>query len=230
MNKLLLIMPLLALTSCASLMPDTAETGQTSTTSVPEVADAQTSAERPVAAPSQFQPARFAGHSQDYIVQSPADKITIQHFVRGMMQEMVMAMQDVNEQTPVAVASFLYLDTDYNTGNMLGNQVAESFMHELHNFGVKVLDYKLTDYIRVTETGDLVHSRNYEELGGTLAARYAVGGTLTKHKDGVMINARMVEFESKVVVASAQSLVPAKIINALMPSVEANTTPLIKGR
>lgn len=227
MKKILITMPLLALTNCSSV-PVQLKSEQATTASQPAVYN--TLSERPVAAPSQFQPVSFSSLSQNAIAHSPADKLTIQHFVRGMVQEMVISMQDVNEQTPVAVASFLYLDTDYSEGTMLGNQVAESFMHELHNFGVKILDYKLTNYIRVTPTGDLVHSRNYEELGGTLQARYALGGTLTKHKDGVLVHARMVEFETKVVVASAQTLMPANIINALQSSGATKTMPLIKGR
>ncbi len=63
---------------------------------------------------------------------------------------MVENLQYVSEQTPLAVSSFIFLDEDYNDGSLLGNQIAESFMHELHSFGVPVIDFKTTDYMRVT--------------------------------------------------------------------------------
>lgn len=223
MKTYLLGIPVLALTACGMSQADSSPSQQL------QPANVTMMKEREVPAPAQFQPAQFISMAPD-TGSRPVDNITIQHYVRGMMQDMLIGMQGVTEQTPVAVASFLYLDTEYNEGTMLGNQIAESFMHELHNSGMTVLDFKVTDYIRVTNSGDLVLSRNYEELGGNLAARYALGGTLTKHKDGVLINARMVQFDSKVVVASAQSLVPGQVIDALLPSVKANNMPLIRGR
>lgn len=227
MKKLIFSLPILVLAGCSSLSSTTSEADSAAQDSL--TAQTNTVAERAVPAPSAFQPTRFVTLANPEADSGTIDKITIQHYIRGMMQEMVMSMQDVSEQTPVAVASFLYLDTEYEQGTMLGNQIAESFMHELHNFGVKVIDFKLTDYIRVTPSGDLVHSRNYEELSESMSAQYAVGGTITKHKDGVLINARMVQFDNKVVVASAQALVPSRIINALLPSANMKSVSLIKG-
>ncbi|MBZ9610184.1 FlgO family outer membrane protein [Rheinheimera maricola] len=224
MKTILLSMTMLTLTACST--PPSASQQPKPHMSVNAERPAK---ERAVATPAQFQPAKFVSIMPDNS-RDTVDRITIHHYIRGMMQDMLIGMQSVTEQTPVAVASFLYLDTDYNQASMLGNQIAESFMHELHNAGITVLDFKVTDYIRVTNTGDLVLSRNYEELGGNLAARFAVGGTLANHKDGILINARMVQFDSKVVVASAQSLVPRQVIDALLPSEVVNTTPLIKGR
>ena len=213
-------------TSGVNSDPENAQTRQTST-----LASTPALLERPVAAPEMFQPATFKAKSADDVSmeQRPRQTVTIQHYVRGLMQEMVISMQDMSEQTPVAVASFVFLDSDFNQGNLLGNQIAESFIHELHNFGVKVVDYKVTDYIRVTPQGDFVHSRNYEELGSNLPAQYAVGGTLSRHRDGVLINARMVDFESKAVIATAQSLIPNKVINALQPSLAVYSMPVLKG-
>lgn len=213
-------------TSGVNSNPETTQNKQ-----APTLASTPALLERPVAAPEMFQPSTFKVKSADDVSleQGQRQTVTIQHYVRGLMQEMVISMQDISEQTPVAVASFVFLDSDFNQGNLLGNQIAESFIHELHNFGVKVVDYKVTDYIRVTPQGDFVHSRNYEELGGTLPAQYAVGGTLSRHRDGVLINARMVDFESKAVIATAQSLIPNKVINALQPSLAVYSMPVLKG-
>ena len=88
----------------------------------------------------------------------------INHYVRGIMQDLVENLQYVNDKTPIAVSSFVYLDVDHNSTTLLGNQLAESFIHEPHTFGVPVVDFKTTDYMRVTPSGDYVFSRDYLEL------------------------------------------------------------------
>jgi TolB-like protein len=147
-------------------------------------------------------------------------KQNINFYVRGLMQDLVSNLQYVNSTTPVAVVSFVMLDSDYNQANLLGNQIAESLMHEIHKFGIPVIDFKTTDYIMVTPQGDFAFTRDYEEVNPSMPARYIVGGTMVKHQGGYLINARIVGIESKAVVASAQSFIPSKVADALLISTE----------
>ena len=150
-------------------------------------------------------------------------KHNINYYVRGLMQDLVANLQYVNSTTPVAVVSFVMLDSDYSQANLLGNQIAESLMHEIHKFGIPVIDFKTTDYIRVTETGDFAFTRDYEEVNPSMPARYIVGGTMVKHQGGYLINARIVGIESKAVVASAQSFIPSSVTNALITTAIPNS-------
>lgn len=228
MKTLLVTLPTLLLTGCSSLYTVSAPEKQAESSDSLYRQELSVM-ERPVATPSAFQPGKFTTPSPDATGTSNHSPVTIQHYVRGLMQEMVVSMSNVTEQTPVAVASFVYLDTDLNQGSLLGNQIAESFVHELHNFGVLVVDFKMTGYLSVTPQGDFVHSRDVADLEGEMSAQYALGGTLSRHKDGILVNARMIEFGSKMVVASAQSLIPTHVIRALQPSLATNNMPLIKG-
>ena len=153
----------------------------------------------------------------------------INHYVRGIMHDLVENMQYVTHQTPIAVASFVFLDSDYNSSSILGNQIAESFVHEVHKFGIPVVDYKTSDYIRVTPTGDYVFSRDFLDLSGDAPIKYILGGTLTKHYDGYLINARVVGIDSKAVVASAQAMIPRHIADSLERSSLNDGIPLISG-
>lgn len=146
----------------------------------------------------------------------------INFYARGLMQDLIANLQYVNTSTPVAVTSFVMLDSDYNESNLLGNQLAESLIHEVHKFGIPVIDFKTTGFIRITEQGDFAFSKDYEDFSGDLPARYIISGTLSKHKDGYIVNARIVGLESKAVVASAQSFIPKEIANALLTSSEKN--------
>lgn len=140
----------------------------------------------------------------------------INYYVRGLMQDLVANLQYVNSTTPVAVVSFVMLDSNYNDANLLGIQIAESLIHEVHKFGIPVIDFKTTGYIRVTEQGDFAFSKDYEDFTGDMPARYIVGGTMLKHTDGYLINARIVGVKSQAVVASAQSFIPNSVSDPIL--------------
>lgn len=139
-------------------------------------------------------------------------------YVKNMTQDLISNMEYVSDKTPVAVTHFALLDSDLQATNLLGQQMAESFVHELHKFRIPVIDYKATDYIRVTDAGDFLLSRDYLELNSSLPLEYVLTGTMTKHQGGFLVNARILGIESRAVVASAQTLVPFYVVDALIPS------------
>lgn len=139
-------------------------------------------------------------------------------YVKNLTQDLISNMEYVSAKTPMAVTHFALLDSDLQQTNLLGQQMAESFVHELHKFRVPVLDFKATDYIRVTEQGDFLLSRDYLDLNSSLPIEYVLTGTMAKHQGGVMVNARILGIESRAVVASAQMLIPFYVVDALIPS------------
>lgn len=154
----------------------------------------------------------------------------INHYVRGIMQELVNNLQYVTSSTPMAVSSFVFVDGAFDQASLLGNQIAESFIHEIHQFGIPVIDIKASDFIRITEQGDFVLTRDYLEVSATQPIEYVVTGTLAKHQGGYLVNARVVGMKSKAVVGSAQGFLPAEIANALLNSGKpAEGVKLIKG-
>lgn len=146
----------------------------------------------------------------------PAPQRTINFYVRGLMQDLIGNLQFVNERTPVAVTSFVLLDSHFNETNLLGNQIAESLIHEIHKFGIPVLDFKTSNEINVSEHGDFIFSREATKLNLDLPVHYVFAGTMVKHQGGYLINARVVGVNSKAVVASAQTFIPSEISNALI--------------
>jgi TolB-like protein len=139
-------------------------------------------------------------------------------YVKNMTQDLIANMEYVNDKTPIGVTHFALLDTNLQQTDLLGRQMAESFVHELHKFRVPVIDFKATEYIRITEDGDFVLSRDYLELSSSLPIEYVLTGTMTKHQGGVLVNARILGMQSRAVVASAQMLVPFYVVDALIPS------------
>jgi len=157
----------------------------------------------------------FQAPQKDKNVYVQIQNHNINHYVRGISHSLIENLQYVNANTPLAVSSFVLLDGDYFDSDLLGNQIAESFMHEIHKFGIPVIDFKLTDYFRVTKKGDFILSRDFLELQPDLPIQYVLTGTLVKHEAGHLLNARIVGIKSKAVVASAQGFLPEYITGAL---------------
>jgi len=137
-------------------------------------------------------------------------------YVNAMSQRLVSSSHYVNADTPIGVASFVPLD-DFKSTDVFGMQLAESFVYEMQQNGFSVIDYKTTGFIRVTPEGDFVYSRNVNELSKRLPIEYLLVGTFSKSTNGVLVNVRIVGAQSKVVVASAQELIPNEIYQSKVP-------------
>ncbi|AZQ85542.1 hypothetical protein EKO29_17020 [Colwellia sp. Arc7-635] len=159
--------------------------------------------------------------NDDFYRSSYADKQEIDSFdlprhaindvVKGLAYQMLESSSFVNPKTPIAIASFVDLKNLEST-NWLGNQLSESFVHEMQRHGLVVIDFKTTGHIRVTEDGDYVFSRDWKELPERQIIDYVVTGTMMQQGEGILVNARMIGMQSRVVVATAQSFIPAWVV------------------
>lgn len=143
----------------------------------------------------------------------------INDVVKGLAFQMLESSSFVNPKTPIAVASFVDLK-DLESTNWLGNQIAENFVHELQRHGMIVVDYKTTGHIRVTKDGDYAFSRDWKELPERQIIDYVVSGTMMEQEGGILINARMIGMQSRVVVATAQSFIPKWVVGEVVMRAE----------
>ena len=60
-------------------------------------------------------------------------------YVKALTQDLIANMEYVTNKTPVGVTHFALLDSDLQQTNLLGQQMAESFVHELHKFHIPVI-------------------------------------------------------------------------------------------
>jgi len=159
------------------------------------------------------QNARMAGMSPASY--KPESAVTVNHYVQSMMHDLAANLEVLSTTFNLGVTSFVYLDGDYQQGDLLGNQLSEAFMHEATQFGIAVTDFKTTDYIRVTPTGDFTFSRDFLELTQQYPISVVLGGTLVRHQNGVLVNARMINVNDKKVLATAQTFIPQAVVQAL---------------
>ncbi|SFC26021.1 FlgO family outer membrane protein [Pseudoalteromonas denitrificans] len=140
----------------------------------------------------------------------------IQSFVKKISGELLENLKYVSDETPLAVSSFVMLDGELMDSDIVGRQISESFIHEIYKAGIPVIDFKVTDYMRVTPDGDFILSRDFLELKDNLPIQYVLVGTLVRHRSGHIVNVRIVGIRSKAVVASAQGFIPEYITAGLI--------------
>ncbi|WP_375750995.1 FlgO family outer membrane protein [Vibrio sp. HN007] len=133
---------------------------------------------------------------------------TLDFFVESMTEDLVVTNTSISARTPIAVASFVDLQHMDST-NWLGNTVSEAFIHQLQQRGFKVVDFKTTGSIRVTEQGDFAISRDWNDLMQEQQIQFVLTGTMLRQEGGVIVNARVVGLQSRIVVATAQGFLPA---------------------
>ena len=158
------------------------------------------------------------GHQEEKIVaEAPVEMISMGGYINEVTQSMadqLIRNTDIMQfsQNPVAITSFVNLE-DFDETNRVGEIVAENMVHELQVRGHRVVDFKMTPYIRVTPEGDFVRSREVEELARKQNINIILTGTYVYHNDGLVINARMIDLESSVVLSSAQGSVPGWFVD-----------------
>jgi TolB-like protein len=142
--------------------------------------------------------------------------LTINEYSRALVHELMSNHRAAEETGMVGVTDFTYVDSGLDQGSVLSNHLSEAIMYDLLKFGVAVLDYKVTDYIRVTPSGDFALSRDFNELSAELPIRFVVTGTMTAHKSGVLLNARLIRIDTKQVISAARTFVPESVVSAVI--------------
>lgn len=117
---------------------------------------------------------------------------------------------------PIAVASFVNLDDSLQNTDTLGIQLAESFINDLQQIGLPVMDHKLTGQLNVNDRGDFVFSRDSSQLNNELKIGYVLTGTMKKNNRGLVVNARIINFKTNAVIASSSKFLPNLLIEDLL--------------
>ncbi|ASM50809.1 hypothetical protein PESP_a2923 [Pseudoalteromonas espejiana DSM 9414] len=141
---------------------------------------------------------------------------TLVNYVEQMALDLVDTLESEaqdNNSINIAVTTIVDLDASLNKSNQLGNQIAESFIHQLQKFGYGVVDFKTMSTIDVSNRGDFVLSRDIEKLSESSMANYVLAGTLIYRPNGVAVNTRVINVHSKHVVATSRKLIPLYVLN-----------------
>ncbi|MBU3023309.1 hypothetical protein KO518_16045 [Aestuariibacter sp. A3R04] len=115
----------------------------------------------------------------------------------------------------IGVTSFVRLNRSLQEPTVMGNQLSELLIAELQQYGLGVVDFKVTDDLVITPYGDIAMGREGDKLARKMHMDHLLTGTLIEEARGVRVNARIVSTQNKQVVASTSLLIPAFIVTQL---------------
>ncbi|MBT5372586.1 MAG: hypothetical protein HOL17_12835 [Gammaproteobacteria bacterium] len=129
-------------------------------------------------------------------------------------------------ESTVVVASIVSLENPDET-NRIGLALSNSLTHALQVRDYRAIDFHLRKALQVTQGGDFVTSNQVNQLRNSFDITYMVTGTLSEHSDGLIITMRMVDWETGVVVSTAESHLTTVEYFGLMSDMEINR-PVVK--
>jgi TolB-like protein len=149
-----------------------------------------------------------AGQIVQYVESNYNDAGQVNQIVSDLSEQLTMNKNFANIKDPIiAITSFVCLD-NFKATTRLSNILSENLIHEMQVRGYKVVDFKMMTNIKVDKDGDFLLSRDIEELRNSLELNYALTGTYTDYKDGTVINARIINLNTLVVLSTAQAFIP----------------------
>jgi len=137
----------------------------------------------------------------------------ISDYAADLALQLMSSMQYKAPKQAIAIASFVQFDQSLHNTDALGNQLSEHMYYQLQKLGITVADVKLGRQIRVSATGDFVMSRG-DYLDLEQQARYVLTGTMLRDSAGVVVNARVMNLQTKTLLASGQIHIPQFVLAA----------------
>lgn len=117
------------------------------------------------------------------------------------------------QKRPMIVTTFTNLDNIKETSS-LGRVLAENLMHELQIRGFSVLDIRLVKDIIINESGEFSLSRDIQKIKDNFRIGMVTTGTYTVIDDTVIVNSRVIDVDTGIVVSSGQ--LAMKVIDSLL--------------
>ena len=116
---------------------------------------------------------------------------------------------------PTIVSSFVSLDNLKETSK-LGRLISESLIHELQVRKWSVVEIKMAQNMAINKDGEFFLSRDIDKIRKTFRARSIVTGTYTVSEDTVIVNAKVLNIDSGIVLSSGQIAIPLDSVSTMV--------------
>lgn len=145
----------------------------------------------------------------------PQSQKRLQHYADQLAYQLSLSKQLAGQR--IVISSFVDLDEDLNQSNPLGNQLSEMLRTVLPQYGLVVIEHKLTSVLWVGPQGDFALSRDARKLARQLPMDAILTGTMIATDRGMEIQARVVEVDTQQISSSASSFIPHTVLNQIRP-------------
>jgi TolB-like protein len=128
---------------------------------------------------------------------------TIEDTVNEIATQLLATMKIKPNVEAIAVTSFVDLH-QLNKTTYFGRVIGESFFNELHSRGLTIADFRGQRNLIVNADGEFFISRDIKKLNTTVTTKYVLIGTYSRVEEGVIINSRIIDNLTGIVVASSR--------------------------
>lgn len=118
-------------------------------------------------------------------------------------------------KSPILVMTPVFVDK-FASSNKFGRILQQTLMSELYRNGFYVSDLNISEYLRVTEQGDFILTRNWKEISKELDVNYLLVSTIGVTKKGYIINCRILYLYNHQMLAAANTFIPQNYLNEFL--------------
>ncbi len=138
---------------------------------------------------------------------------SVHSYSKELVVSMLNTMQPLNNETAVAIGTFLPSDSLTNQplnsqAFGLANQLQESMQTLFSQVGANVVEFRTSQEIGIEPQQDVLLSRDIDKLSSRMEIDYFLTGTITEQQNGFMVNSKMIDFNSNRLVSAATLLIP----------------------
>jgi TolB-like protein len=134
----------------------------------------------------------------------------INEYTEQMVHVLYQKVSLQNIEKAIAVPPFISLPYTKNSNQQLNVSVAEAFAVDMQNIGFPVAEFILTNASENEQTNFISY---IEELAGSQHFGYILKGTMREREQGIMIHAKIIDVETKKVIASTSKFLPKYLVN-----------------
>lgn len=133
--------------------------------------------------------------------------LILSEVVSKMADQLLYGFPQKYHNESIALTSIVDLRNHAET-NWLGQTISEQFIHELHIRQLRIIDFKLTGNIQLTQGGEFALTRDWQKLNTNIDVQRILTGTMSRNEEGMIINVRIVNVESNLVESTSSSFIP----------------------
>jgi len=141
-----------------------------------------------------------------------APQSNLHDYVEKLARQLFDTTNQFDISRPIIVGTFLPAESlkvnDNSKLSSYGIQIQESLSTLLTQAGLYVVEYKALSKVKIQSNSDVMLSRDAEELDSIVNADFMLTGTYVQRENSLIVNVRLINASSKVIVAAATDYIP----------------------
>jgi len=135
---------------------------------------------------------------------------TINEYTEQMVHVLFQKISVQNIEKSIAVPPFISIPYIKKGNKQLNVSVAEAFIVDMQNIGLPVTEFILTNTADNEQTNFISY---IEDLAGSQHFGYVLKGTIREREQGTMLHVKIIDVETKQVIASTSKLLPKYLVS-----------------